>query len=142
MLTNQKTQLNFKGTYFFNKTEKRNFHISSIPGTDSALITLRKHLKNYQQIANIRLSYNKGDNFIAMSTTGKANRYAGQKTKITFNEMGKVTNLGNLLIEKANSVLEQAGILKLRKNPPKKHSVTASSKRNRRHFNTKKEIVF
>lgn len=141
MTVTQKPQLNFQGTYFFNKTEKRNFHLSEIPGTKAGLIALRKHLKKYQQTANVRLAFVQNNDFITMSTSGKANRYAGKKNKITFDEMKKVTNLGNLLIEKANNILEQANLLKLRQNPPEKRSTIASSKRKRKHFNIK-EMVF
>lgn len=142
MTVTQKPQLNFQGTYFFNKTEKRDLHLSEIPGTKAGLIALRKHLKKYQQTANVRLAFNQNNDFITMSTSGKANRYAGKKNKITFDEMKKVTNLGDLLIEKANSILEQANLLKLRQTPPKKHSKIATSKRKMRHFNTTEAIVF
>lgn len=120
MVATQKTQLNFKGTYFFNKTQKRDFHSSPVIGTFTALSNLRKYLKNYQQTANVRLSYNKKDEFIKMSTTGKANRYAHGEEKITIEEMAQSENLSKLLIEKANNILDNAGLIIPRKNPAKK----------------------
>lgn len=78
---------------------------------------LQIYLKQYQQKANVRLSY--FNDILTISTTGKANRYAHNVQKLTKAELGGSENRSGLLIEKSKIVLENADLLWKPKTPYK-----------------------
>lgn len=104
----KKNETSFKGTYFFNKTQKRDF-IKVKRENGLALSLLRNYLKQYQQKANVRLSF--VDDILTLSTTGKANRYAHNSDKLTSSVIIEAKDVSMLLIEKSSGILEKSGLL-------------------------------